>query len=52
MHKHQAALDSQREEAEINWLFPQDDEEEVEYDDASGSYKDSEGSGDKADFPK
>ena len=30
MHKHQAALDSQREEAEINWLFPVDDEEEVE----------------------
>jgi len=28
MHKHQSALDSQREEAEINWLFPQDDEEE------------------------
>ena len=23
MHKHQAALDSQREEAEINWLFPE-----------------------------
>ena len=30
MHKYQASLDSQREEAEINWLFPQDDEEEVE----------------------
>ena len=28
MHNHQSALDSQREEAEINWLFPQDDEEE------------------------
>ena len=28
MHYHQSALDSQREEAEINWLFPQDDEEE------------------------
>ena len=28
MHKHQASLDSQREEAEINWLFPEDDEEE------------------------
>ena len=28
MHKHQASLDSQREEAEINWLFPKDDEEE------------------------
>ena len=26
MHKHQAALDSQREEAEINWLFPEDEE--------------------------
>ena len=26
MHKHQASLDSQREEAEINWLFPEDDE--------------------------
>ena len=30
MHKHQASLDSQREEAEINWLFPEDDEEEIE----------------------
>ena len=29
MHYHQAALDSQREEAEINWLFPEDDEEEI-----------------------
>ena len=28
MHKHQASLDSQREEAEINWLFPGDNEEE------------------------
>ena len=27
MHKHQASLDSQREEAEINWLFPEDREE-------------------------
>jgi len=27
MHKHQASLDSQREEGEINWLFPEDDEE-------------------------
>jgi hypothetical protein len=27
MHKHQSALDSQREEAEINWLFPEDTEE-------------------------
>ena len=30
MHKHQASLVSQREEAEINWLFPEDDEEEIE----------------------
>ena len=30
MHKHQSALDSQREEDEINWLFPEDDEEEIE----------------------
>ncbi len=30
MHKHQAALDSQREENAINWRFPQDDEEEIE----------------------
>tara|TARA_R100000773_G_scaffold3888_3_gene4533 strand:+ start:145 stop:363 length:219 start_codon:yes stop_codon:yes gene_type:complete len=30
MHKHQASLDSQREEAEINWLFQEDDEEEIE----------------------
>ena len=30
MHKHQGSLDSQREEAEINWLFPEDDEEEIE----------------------
>tara|TARA_R100001224_G_scaffold74725_1_gene45950 strand:+ start:249 stop:440 length:192 start_codon:yes stop_codon:yes gene_type:complete len=30
MHKHQASLDSQIEEAEINWLFPEDDEEEIE----------------------
>ena len=30
MHKHQASLDSQREEAAINWRFPQDDEEEIE----------------------
>ena len=27
MHKHQASLDSQREEAKINWLFPEDTEE-------------------------
>lgn len=33
MHYHQAALDSQREEAEINWLFPRDDEEEKENED-------------------
>tara|TARA_R100000278_G_scaffold94370_1_gene72028 strand:- start:40 stop:288 length:249 start_codon:yes stop_codon:yes gene_type:complete len=25
MHNHQASLDSQREEAEINWLFPKDE---------------------------
>ena len=30
MHKHQASLDSQREENAINWRFPQDDEEEIE----------------------
>ncbi len=30
LHKHQAALDSQREENAINWRFPQDDEEEIE----------------------
>ena len=30
MHKHQASLDSQREEDEINWLFPEDNEEEIE----------------------
>ena len=30
MHFHQSALDSQREEDEINWLFPKDDEEEIE----------------------
>ena len=30
MHKHQGALDSQREEAAINWRFPKDDEEEIE----------------------
>ena len=30
LHKHQASLDSQREEAAINWRFPQDDEEEIE----------------------
>ena len=33
MHKHQASLDRQREEDEINWLFPQDEEEEVEDED-------------------
>jgi hypothetical protein len=33
MHKHQASLDRQREEDEINWLFPKDDEEEVEDED-------------------
>ena len=26
LHNHQSALDSQREEAEINWLFPEDEE--------------------------
>ena len=30
MYKHQASLDRQREEAEINWLFPEEDEEEIE----------------------
>ena len=30
MYKHQASLDRQREEAEINWLFPEDNEEEIE----------------------
>ena len=29
MHKHQASLDSQREEAEINWLFPEPDNDEI-----------------------
>ena len=38
MHKHQASLDSQREEAEINWLFPEDDEEKIE--DKSFPYED------------
>ena len=33
LHKHQASLDRQREEDEINWLFPKDDEEEVEDED-------------------
>ena len=32
MHKHQSALDSQREEDAINWRFPQDDEEEIDDD--------------------
>jgi len=32
MHYHQASLDRQREEAEINWLFPEDDEEVEEKD--------------------
>ena len=39
MHKHQASLDSQREEAEINWLFPEDDEEE-EIEDKGFPYED------------
>ena len=30
MYKHQASLDRQREEDEINWLFPEDNEEEIE----------------------
>ena len=42
MHKHQASLDSQREEAEINWLFPEDDEEEIE--DKDFPYEDDESS--------
>ena len=29
MHKHQASLDSQREEAEINWLFPEPDNDDI-----------------------
>tara|TARA_A100001391_G_scaffold71843_2_gene45808 strand:- start:766 stop:1014 length:249 start_codon:yes stop_codon:yes gene_type:complete len=29
MHYHQAALDSQREEAEINWLFPEPDNDDI-----------------------
>ena len=33
MHYHQASLDRQREEDEINWLFPRDDEEEEIEDD-------------------
>ena len=33
MHKHQASLDSQREEASINCRFPKYDEEEMEYED-------------------
>ena len=32
MYKYQASLDRQREEAEINWLFPEDDEEVEEKD--------------------
>ena len=32
MYKHQASLDRQREEAEINWLFPEDNEEVEEKD--------------------
>ena len=37
MHKHQASLDSQREEAEINWLVPEDTEEK---EDKSFPYED------------
>lgn len=29
MHNHQSALDSQREEAEINWLFPEPDNDDI-----------------------
>ena len=29
MHNHQSALDSQREEAEINWLFPEPDNDAI-----------------------
>ncbi len=29
MHNHQAALDSQREEAEINWLFTEPDNDDI-----------------------
>ena len=29
MHNHQASLDSQREEAEINWLFPVPDNDDI-----------------------
>ena len=29
MHKHQAALDSQREEAAINWRFPEPDNDDI-----------------------
>ena len=42
MHKHQASLDSQREEDEINWLFPQPDNDEILerlYDEAWEDYR-------------
>ena len=29
MHNHQSALDSQIEEAEINWLFPEPDNDDI-----------------------
>ena len=29
MHNHQAALDSQREEAAINWRFPEPDNDDI-----------------------
>lgn len=29
MHNHQASLDNQREEAEINWLFPEPDNDDI-----------------------
>ena len=42
MHKHQASLDSQREEAEINWLFPEPANDEILerlYDEAWEDYR-------------
>ena len=42
MHKHQGLLDSQREEDEINWLFPQPDNDEILerlYDEAWEDYR-------------
>jgi hypothetical protein len=47
MHKHQAALDSQREEAAINWRFPEPDNDDIlenlydeAYDELSEKYPD------------